>query len=116
MMLPYGWTTALLGNYQEMYDIGLKGRAALTAKFNTNYKIGSIANVICKLKLFRFNSEISMLIPYKTLHQDRQSIGSRTLWEQTSRLLTSSAMKAETALPSQPQKLSITQLKFSLLS
>jgi murein tripeptide amidase MpaA len=48
MMLPYGWTKELLDNYQELYEIGTKGLEALTAKFNTQYKIGSIANIICK--------------------------------------------------------------------
>lgn len=56
MMTPFGWTKDLLGNYQQLYEIGQKGVAALTAKYNTQYKLGSIANVICKFSysfLFR---------------------------------------------------------------
>lgn len=52
MMTPFGWTKNLLGNYQELYEIGQKGVAALTAKYNTQYKLGSIANVICKFSNF----------------------------------------------------------------
>ena len=48
LMIPYGWTKALLGNYQELYEVGLKGVEALTSKFQTRYALGSIANVICK--------------------------------------------------------------------
>lgn len=48
MMTPFGWTKDLLGNYQELYEIGQKGVAALTAKFGTRYALGSIANVICE--------------------------------------------------------------------
>lgn len=47
MMLPYGWTRELLGNYQELYEMGTKGIEALTAKHGTRYSIGSIANIIC---------------------------------------------------------------------
>lgn len=48
MMTPFGWTTQLLGNYQELYEIGVKALESLAAKYNTKYKLGSIANVICK--------------------------------------------------------------------
>ena len=48
MMLPYGWTKDLLDNYQELYEIGAKGVAALTSKYGKKYKLGSIANVICE--------------------------------------------------------------------
>lgn len=48
IMTPFGWTTALLGNYQELYEIGQKGVAALTALYGTRYALGSIANVICE--------------------------------------------------------------------
>lgn len=46
MMLPYGWTTALPPKYAQLFSIGTNAVAALRAKFNTNYKIGSIANII----------------------------------------------------------------------
>lgn len=57
-MTPYGWTKELRGNYQQLYEIGQKGVAALTAKFGTRYKLGSIANVICKIgtDLFYLNN------------------------------------------------------------
>lgn len=51
MMTPYGWTKNLPANYQTLYEIGQKGVDALTAKFGTRYRLGSIANIICRLKL-----------------------------------------------------------------
>lgn len=48
MMTPYGWTKDLLGNYQELYEIGLKGVEALTGVSGTQYRLGSIGNVICE--------------------------------------------------------------------
>lgn len=52
MMTPYGWTNTLPPNYQTLYQVGDVGRTALTAKFGTQYSLGSIANVICNyLKL-----------------------------------------------------------------
>lgn len=48
MMLPYGWTKELLDNYQELYEIGTKGVEALKSKFDTQFSLGSIANIICK--------------------------------------------------------------------
>lgn len=48
LMLPYGWTTSLPANYNQLFSIGTTALAALKTKFNTNYKIGSIANIICK--------------------------------------------------------------------
>lgn len=49
-MIPYGWTTELLDNYQELFDIGTIALESLHSKFQTNYQIGSIANIICKEK------------------------------------------------------------------
>lgn len=48
IMLPYGWTRELLGNYDELYEIGDIGRTALTGVSGTQYTLGSIANIICK--------------------------------------------------------------------
>lgn len=51
LMLPYGYTKELLDNYHELYEIGLKAVETLKAKFGTEYKLGSIANILCKSKL-----------------------------------------------------------------
>ena len=51
MMTPYGWTTQLPPNYQQLFEIGQKGVDAIRAISGTNYRLGSIANVICKLDL-----------------------------------------------------------------
>lgn len=48
LMLPYGWTKAHLDNYQELYEIGLIAVESLKLKFNTQYQLGSIANIICE--------------------------------------------------------------------
>lgn len=48
MMLPYGWTRNPPTNYETLMRIGTIGMNALQAKYGTNYKIGSIANIICK--------------------------------------------------------------------
>jgi len=50
MMTPYGYTTALLGNYQQLMRIGQKGVDAISALYGTPYELGSIANVICEFK------------------------------------------------------------------
>jgi Zinc carboxypeptidase len=57
LMIPYGHTKKLLDNYNELFDIGLKGIEALQSKFGTKYRIGSIGNVMCKLKIARIKSQ-----------------------------------------------------------
>ncbi|KAG5676180.1 hypothetical protein PVAND_006029 [Polypedilum vanderplanki] len=46
LMLPYGFTTEILENYDELYEIGTIALESLSAKFGTQYRIGSIANII----------------------------------------------------------------------
>ncbi|XP_070500161.1 zinc carboxypeptidase-like [Chironomus tepperi] len=46
LMLPYGYTHELLDNYDELYEIGLKALDSLKSRFGTEYRIGSIANII----------------------------------------------------------------------
>lgn len=48
-MLPYGYTHELLDNYDELLEIGFKGLQSLNAVHGTEYVIGSIANIICKI-------------------------------------------------------------------
>jgi hypothetical protein len=48
LMLPYGWTYELLENYDEIYAIGEKALVSLKSKYGTEYRLGAIANVICK--------------------------------------------------------------------
>ncbi|KAL7038516.1 hypothetical protein ACKWTF_009593 [Chironomus riparius] len=48
LMLPYGYTHELLENYDELYEIGLKALESLRSRFRTEYRLGSIANIICK--------------------------------------------------------------------
>lgn len=49
LMLPYGHTHELLDNYHELFEIGIAGLESLVSKFGTQYNLGSIANIICKL-------------------------------------------------------------------
>lgn len=48
LMIPYGWTNELLENYDQLYEIGVKAAETLKSKFGSVYRVGSIANVICK--------------------------------------------------------------------
>lgn len=50
MLLPYGHTTAHLGNYDDLMLIGQKSLATLKARHGTAYTIGNIAETICKRK------------------------------------------------------------------
>lgn len=50
IMTPYGWTKNLPPHYDLLMAIGKAGKDALEAKYNTQYALGSIANVICKEK------------------------------------------------------------------
>lgn len=47
-----------MDNYQELYEIGTKGVEALKSKYGTNYRLGSIANIICKLKKIEINFQV----------------------------------------------------------
>lgn len=48
LMLPYGHTKEHLDNYDQLFEIGTKAIASLKSKYGTNYKLGSIAEIICK--------------------------------------------------------------------
>jgi Zinc carboxypeptidase len=50
LMLPYGWTYELLENYDEVYGICLKAVEKLRSFYGTNYRLGTIANVLCKMQ------------------------------------------------------------------
>lgn len=48
MLVPYGHTTAHLGNYNDLIVIGQKALAKLKERYGTSYTLGNIAETICK--------------------------------------------------------------------
>ncbi|KAL6261345.1 hypothetical protein P5V15_006442 [Pogonomyrmex californicus] len=46
LMFPYGYTTAHLENYEDLYDIAAKSVAALKKRYGTEYRYGDIAETI----------------------------------------------------------------------
>jgi hypothetical protein len=54
-MTPYGWTKNLPADYAQLMAIGQAGKDALEAKYGTQYQLGSIANVICKISLINLS-------------------------------------------------------------
>lgn len=56
-MTPYGWTKNLPSDHDVMMAIGQAGKSALESKYGTEYALGSIANVICKIS-YKLENEI----------------------------------------------------------
>jgi murein tripeptide amidase MpaA len=61
LMLPYGYTHELLENYDELYEIGVLALESLSEKFGTQYRIGSIANIICELPFTKKLNKLSLI-------------------------------------------------------
>lgn len=49
LLVPFGHTTAHLGNYYDLIAIGQKSLAKLKERYGTAYTLGNIAETICKL-------------------------------------------------------------------
>ncbi|XP_011160936.1 zinc carboxypeptidase [Solenopsis invicta] len=46
LLIPYGHTTAHLDNYNDLYQIGMKTKTALSRRYGTQFKVGNIAEAI----------------------------------------------------------------------
>lgn len=48
LLVPYGHTTAHLGNYDHLMTIGERALTKLKERYGTSYTMGNIAETICK--------------------------------------------------------------------
>ncbi|EFA05749.1 Zinc carboxypeptidase A 1-like Protein [Tribolium castaneum] len=46
LLLPYGYTSKHLENYQELYDVGVKAATSLAKRYGTKYEVGNIVDVL----------------------------------------------------------------------
>jgi murein tripeptide amidase MpaA len=51
LLMPYGYTTDQPDNYDVLYDIGLKAIKSLETRFGTQYKVGSISELLRKYSI-----------------------------------------------------------------
>lgn len=51
LMIPYGYTTERLDNYDEVIAIARKAADKLKERYGTEYRIGNIGEAICKFSL-----------------------------------------------------------------
>lgn len=50
-MVPWGWGSAQISDYNDLYSVSKVGTDALKSVYGTKYSIGSPANLLCMMKL-----------------------------------------------------------------
>lgn len=51
-MIPWGWDTSLIPDYNDLYTVSKIGADALKSVNGAEYLIGSPANLLCNIKKF----------------------------------------------------------------
>jgi hypothetical protein len=46
MLLPYGYSSSHLDNYQDLYNVGVKAASSLSQKYGTKFQVGNIVELL----------------------------------------------------------------------